>query len=296
MVAGRHLESFYLKAQKMGQNLPISINIGMDQAIYLASCCPSFLAPLGCDELAIAGGLRGSAVELSPCLTLPIPCISQAEYVLEGEILGDKMPENPTSTGALPEFLGYDGEAHPALPVVKIRAITHRSHPLFHTVIGPGYEQSNLVAFAMEAAVLRLLRQNVSKRFTQAYCSSAGGGVLLLFLQFRKEHQSDDGLVRQGALAVFGTFRLVKTIVLVDEDVDVFNEEDVWWAMTTRFQADRDLIVVPRLSGFALDPSQNPHYSPTIDYSGMTSKVIFDCTVPFSLKGAFVRSRFEFLD
>ncbi|MDJ0744497.1 MAG: UbiD family decarboxylase [Xenococcaceae cyanobacterium MO_167.B27] len=296
MVAGRHLESFYLKAQKMGQNLPISIHIGIDPAIYLASCCPSYLAPFGCNELAIAGGLRGSPVELSPCITLPISCISQAEYVLEGEILGETMAENPSSKGALPEFLGYDGEAHPALPIVKIRAITHRFHPLFQTVIGPGYEQSNLVAFGLEAAVLRFLHSNFSDRFVQAYCSSAGGGALLLFLQFAKTSQRDDELVRQGALRVLEAFRLIKTIVLVDEDVDVFNEEDVWWAMTTRFQADRDLIVIPKTLGFALDPSQNPTYSPTIERPGMTSKVIFDCTVPFSLKGRFQRSHFQYKD
>lgn len=292
MVPGRDLETFYLKAKAMGQALPVSIHIGLDPAIYMASCCPSSLAPLGCNELDIAGGLRRHPIEISSCVTVQADCISHAEYVLEGEILAELALENKTANSSLPEFLGYDGEAQPSLPVVKIRAITHRRNPLFQTVIGPGYEQSHLVAFGMEAAVLRFIRQHITNRVINAYCSSAGGGALLLFLQFRKQQAQDDGVVRQAGIAVLGAFRLIKTIVLVDEDVNVFNEEDVWWAMTTRFQADQDLIIARNTQGFPMDPSQSPAYTPSITSPGLTTKVIFDCTVPFRLKSKFQRSVF----
>jgi len=293
MVPGRHLESFYLKAKALGQTLPISIHIGLDPAVYMAACCPSPLAPLGFNELDIAGGLRGHPIEISSCLTVQTDCISHAEYVLEGEILPECIPENKITDSSLPEFLGYDGKAQTSLPLVKIKAITQRKNALFQMVIGPGYEQSNMLAFGMEAAVLSFVRQHVTTRVTNAYCSSAGGGLLLLFLQFQKEQEQDDGVVRQAGLAVLGAFRTIKNIVLVDEDVNVFDEEDVWWAMTTRFQADQDLIIARNTQGFPLDPSQNPAYTSSITSPGFTTKAIFDCTVPFRLKSMFQRSIFS---
>ena len=292
MVPGRHLESFYLSAKALGKPLPVAIHIGLDPAVYIASCCPTPLVPLGFNELDIASSIRGRAYEITPCLTIEADCISHAEYVLEGEITHETLPESRTSRYSLPEFLGYNGKVHPGLPVIKIKAITHRANPLYQTVIGPGYEQSILLAFGMEAAILDFLRKHVTKRVMNAYCSSAGGGHLLLFLQYRKETEQDDGLVRQAALAVVGIFRMIKQIVLVDDDVDVFSEEDVWWAMATRFQVDRDLLVVSNVQGFPLDPSQDPAYSPTITSPGLTAKAIFDCTVPFRLKEVFRRARF----
>ncbi|MGH8549264.1 MAG: UbiD family decarboxylase [Methylococcales bacterium] len=292
MVPGRHLESFYLSARARGESLPIAIHIGLDPAVYIASCCPSPLIPLGFNELDIASRLRGRPFEISRCRTIDAECISHAEYVLEGEITGELVPESRVSKYSLPEFLGYNGKVHPGLPLVKIKAITHRSQAIYQTVIGPGYEQSNLLAFGLEAAILDFLRKHVSPRAANAYCSPAGGGYLLLFLQFRKLSEQDDGMVRQAGLAVFGAFRMIKQIVLVDEDVDVFSEEDVWWAMTTRFQVDRDLISIPNVLGFPLDPSQSPDYSPNITSLGLTAKALFDCTVPYRLQEAFQRAQF----
>ena len=292
MVPGRHLESFYLSAKSRGQSLPIAIHIGLDPAIYMASCCPSPLIPLGFNELDIASHLREHPFEISPCRTIDADCISHAEYVLEGEITNEIVPESRDSKYSLPEFLGYNGKVHPGLPLVKIKAITHRNQPIYQSVIGPGYEQSNLLAFGLEAAILDFLRKFVSVRVSNAYCSPAGGGYLLLFLQFSKQNEQDDGMVRQAGLAVFGAFKMIKQIVLVDDDINVFSEEDVWWAMTTRFQVDLDLISVPNVLGFPLDPSQSPDYSPSITSLGLTAKAVFDCTVPYRLKENFKRAEF----
>jgi len=292
MVPGRHLESFYLAANARGRPLPIAIHIGLDPAVYMASCCPSPLVPLGFNELDVASRLRGRPFEITPCRSIDAECISHAEYVLEGEITDRVLPESRSSKYSLPEFLGYNGPPHPGLPVVKIKAITHRREPIYQSVIGPGYEQSNLLAFGLEAAILDFLRKHVSPRILNAYCSPGGGGYLLLFLQFDKQCAQDDGMVRQAGLAVFGAFKMIKQIVLVDDDVDVFSEEDVWWAMTTRFQVDQDLISIPNVLGFPLDPSQSPSYSPAIGSPGLTAKALFDCTVPYRLKETFRRAEF----
>lgn len=292
MVPGRHLESFYLSARSRGEALPIAIHIGLDPAVYIASCCPSPLVPLGFNELDIASSLRARPFAISPCRAIDADCISHAEYVLEGEITGEMVAESSVSKYSLPEFLGYNGKVHPGLPLVKIKAITHRKHPIYQSVIGPGYEQSNLLAFGLEAAILSFLRSCVSARICNAYCSAAGGGYLLLFLQFDKHSEQDDGMVRQAGLAVFGVFKMIKHIILVDDDVDVFNEEDVWWAMATRFQCDQDLVSVTNVQGFGLDPSQSPEYSPSISSAGLTAKALFDCTVPYRLKDKFKRVEF----
>ncbi|WP_379160219.1 UbiD family decarboxylase [Paenibacillus sp. sgz5001063] len=292
MVPGRHLESFYLAAKEMGVPLPISINIGLDPAIYIASCCTGAVAPKGFNELAIAGGIRRQPVKVSTCLSVAADCLSEAEYVLEGEITHEYAPEGEPGGYSMPEFLGYDGKAHPHLPVVKITGITSSSSPIFQTVIGPGYEQSNLLAVGMEAGVLQFVRSHVTPRITNAYCSSAGGGQLLLFAQFHKQSEEDDSAVRLAGTMILQSFRMIKQVVLVDEDVNLFSEEEVWWAMTTRFQADVDIITLPGLDGFHLDPSQFPGMSPQITKPGMTTKVVFDCTVPYRLKSQFVRTSF----
>lgn len=91
---------------------------------------------------------------------------------------------------------------------------------------------------------------------------------------------------------ILRSFRMIKQVVLVDEDVNLFSEEEVWWAMTTRFQADVDIITFPGLEGFHLDPSQMPGMSPQITKPGMTTKVVFDCTVPYRMRDGFIRTSF----
>ncbi|WP_422657925.1 UbiD family decarboxylase [Paenibacillus sp. EC2-1] len=293
MVPGRHLEGFYRASKELGKPLPISINIGLDPAVYFASCCTGAIAPQGCNELSIAGGLRNRPVQISSCLSVSADCLADAEYVLEGEITHDYAPEGESGGHSLPEFLGYDGKAHPGLPIVKIHGITSSETPIFQTVIGPGYEQSNLLAIGMEAEVLRFVRDRITPLMTNAYCSSAGGGQLLMFAQFHKMNEQDDAIVRQAGIEIIRSFRMIKQVVLVDEDVNLFSEEEVWWAMATRFQADKDVLILTGLPGFHLDPSQQPGMSPSIKEPGMTAKVVFDCTVPFQLKSHFVRASFS---
>lgn len=293
MVPGRDLEQLHLAAKVEGKRLPISINIGLDPAIYVASACTGPIVPRGFNELGIAGAIRERAVNIAPCLTVPAFCIADAEYVIEGEIGHETLPESRNGSKSMPEFLGYDGAPHPALPIVHVSSITHRKKPLFQTVIGPGYEQSHLLAFGMEAAVLDFWQRYVTHSVRNVRAHSGGGGQLLLFVQLNKGSEQDDGVARRGGVATLSAFRMVKQVVLVDEDVDIFSDSDIWWAMATRFQATRDTIVLPNIQGFPLDPSQSKEFHSLLSTVGMTDKVVFDCTVPFKLRNHFRRSRFE---
>ena len=142
-VPGRHIDQFRIKAEAAGRPLPVSINIGLDPAIYVASCFEPPTTPLGFDELGIAGALRGRPVELAPCVSVAAKAIAHAEIVIEGEILPNERVREDALTGlgfAMPEFPGYLGKAQAAVPVIRVRAVTHRREPIFQTLVGPGAE------------------------------------------------------------------------------------------------------------------------------------------------------------
>ncbi|WP_327073822.1 UbiD family decarboxylase [Kitasatospora purpeofusca] len=292
MVPGRDLEQAHRNSLAAGRPLPVAIHLGLGPAVLLASCCPTSLVPTGTDELAVAGALAGAPVELLPCRTVDAEYIAHAEYVLEGELLPDTMPENPRGTAATPEFLGYQGTAHPALPTVRITGITARRGPILQAVSGPGHEQSVLLGFGMEAAVLAALRRRGAP-VRAVHCHTAGGGQLMVVLQWAaKRSAEDDSLVREASRAVLEEFRMAKLVLSVDEDVDLESDQDLWWAMVTRWQADRDLLVLPDREGFPLDPTQSVAYSPALSADGRTAKAVFDCTVPYAQRRRFRRARF----
>jgi len=294
-VSGRHIDIFRAKAEAAGRPLPVSINIGLDPAIYLAACFEPPTTPFGFDELSVAGSIRRRAVELTPCVSVAAKAIARAEIVIEGEILpGERIAEDVlTSRGyAMPEFPGYEGRAQAAMPVIRVRAVTHRERPIYQTLVGPGAEHTSLTGIPTEASVIRLIENTMPGRLANAYAHPAGGGKYLIILQFRKLSEADEGRQRQAALAAFAAFPELKHVILVDEDVDLFDINDVMWAMTTRYQGDASTVFIPGVRCHPLDPSQSPDFSPTIGAEGVSCKTIFDCTVPYRLKARFVRPRF----
>ena len=295
----RHIGYFRELAEARGEALPISVSIGVDPAISIASCFEPPTTPLGYDELQAAGALRGEPVELVQCLTINERAIANAEYVIEGEILPHvRVAEDQnTHTGkAMPEFPGYTGPANPELPIIKVKAITTRRNPIMQACIGPSEEHVSMAGIPTEASILVLLEKMYPGKIRNVYCASSGGGKYIAVIQFQKKVSSDEGRQRQAALLAFASFAELKHVFLVDEDVDCFDMEDVLWAMTTRFQADRDLILIPGVQCHPLDPSNQPEYSPLIREKGNACKAIFDCTVPWDQKDRFVRAKFKEVD
>ena len=295
----RHLGAFREKAEALGKPLPISISIGVDPAIEIASCFEPPTTPLGFNELSIAGAIRGKAVELAPCVTIDEKCIANAEYVIEGELLvGARVREDQNSnTGkAMPEFPGYTGPANAELPVIKVKAVTHRVNPIMQTCIGPSEEHVSMAGIPTEASILDMVERAMPGRVQNVYAHSSGGGKFIAVIQFKKTVPSDEGRQRQAALLAFSAFPELKQVILVDEDVDIFDTNDVLWAMTTRMQADVDIVTIPGVRCHPLDPSNDPAFSPSIRDHGIACKTIFDCTVPYDLKEDFHRARFMELD
>lgn len=295
----RHIGAMAERATELGRPLPISISIGVDPAISVTSCFEPPTTPLGFNELSIAGALRGEPVKLHRCVTIEENCIANAEYVIEGEIVpGVKVQEDQNShTGyAMPEFPGYNGPASGVCWLIKVKAVTHREHPIMQTCIGPSGEHVSMAGIPTEASILGMIEKALPGKVTNVYAHPAGGGKYMAVLQCRKTVPTDEGKQRQAALLAFSAFPELKHVILVDEDVDLFDSSDVLWAMNTRFQGDRDIITIPGVRCHPLDPSSDPAYSSSILDRGISCKTIFDCTVPFPLKDRFRRAQFLEVD
>ncbi|QUG73853.1 UbiD family decarboxylase [Erwinia sp. E602] len=293
---GRHLDVFRQKAEAAGQALPLTISIGVDPAIYIGACFEPPTTPQGFDELSVAGALRGRPVELAQALTVNARAIAHAEVVIEGELLPDRrvQEDRHTQTGrAMPEFPGYIGIANPALPVIKVKAVTHRRNPILQHTIGCSEEHVSMAGIPTEASILALVERAMPGKLLNVYAHSAGGGKLLAVLQFKKSGPQDEGRQRQAALLAFAAFPELKQAIVVDEDVDIFDSNDVLWAMQTRYQGDVDTLFIPGVRCHPLDPSQSPDYNPALRGSGISCKTIFDCTVPWALKAKFRRCQFR---
>lgn len=295
----RHLGAFLEKYKKQGRDMPISISIGLDPAVYMCAGFEAPTTPLGFNELQIAGALRNRPVELAKCLTVDQRCIANAEYVIEGYLsCTDTIQEDINShTGkAMPEFPGYTGDAKGSVNVVHVTAVTTRTHPIMQSCIGPSQEHVSIAGIPTEASIYRMVEAAMPGRLLNVHAAPCGGGKFVAILQFRKSAESDEGRQRNAALLAFSAFSELKHVFLVDPDVDIFDMSDVMWAMTTRFQTDTDLITIPGCHCHVLDPSNDPAMDPSIRVHGIACKAIFDCTVPYSLQNRFIRSQFLEID
>ncbi|RYA83791.1 3,4-dihydroxybenzoate decarboxylase, partial [Enterobacter cloacae complex sp. 4DZ1-17B1] len=136
--------------------------IGVDPAIEIAACFEPPTTPLGFHEVSIARALRGKAVEMTQCKTINEKAIAHAEIGIEGELLPNARvrEDQNTHTGrAMPEFPGYTGEAKEAIPVIKVKAVTHRINPIWRTTVGPGEEHVNMAGIPTEASILDMVER-----------------------------------------------------------------------------------------------------------------------------------------
>lgn len=159
MPGGRHIGAFAKEYEAANKPMPITINIGLDPAITIGCTFEPPTTPLGYNELGVAGAIRQEAVGLTKALTVDENAIARSEFTLEGYIMpNERMQEDiNTQTGkAMPEFPGYDGDANPAVQVIKVTAVTHRKHPIMQSVIGPSEEHVSMAGIPTEASILEL--------------------------------------------------------------------------------------------------------------------------------------------
>jgi 2,5-furandicarboxylate decarboxylase 1 len=257
----RHTKHYFRMAEEAGEALEIALVIGVHPALILAS---QAIAALDCDEMEIAGALLGHAVEMVKCRTNRVRVPSHAEIVIEGRILPKiREPEGPF--GEFPQYYGPRADRE----VIQVDTITHRHHPIFHTIVGGGIEHLLLGAIPREATLLDHLQRSFPSvrdvRLTR-------GGTCRYHLAVKIEKTSA-GEPKNIIMGAFGGHYDLKQVVVVDMDVDIDDPNEIEWAIATRFQADRDLVVVSGAQGSKLDPSSA---------DGVSAKMGIDATKPLA--------------
>lgn len=252
----RHLREFYEAAEKEGKALPISIVSGTDPVLYIGAGLRSDL-----DETALAGSLRGAPIKIAKSVTNDIYVPAYAEFVIEGEI----QPNLREEEGPLGEFTGTYSEPW-ASPVVIVKAITHRKNAIYQTINGASFEHINLGNTLPREPLLHHFASYVSSGVIDVHIPPYGSG----FLAIVKTRKKNPGEPKNIALAAMMTYVNIKNVIVVDEDVDIYDPADVMWALSTRVNSDRDIFYVPHAQGHELDPSS--------DMRGVQTKMGIDAT------------------
>ncbi len=262
LTLGKHLWEFQQIAEQRGEPLQLALVIGVHPAIALGSLA---IGSIDEDERAIMGALLGEPLELVKCETSDVLAPAHAEMVLEAEIL----PGKRTAEGPFGEFTGYSlGERQ--REVVKVKAITHRRDAMFQDITVAHLDHMLLSTIPMEANLYRAVRAMVP--------SVRAVRVPAPFTCYVSIEQRLPGQAKNAIMAAFGADLYMKRVVIVDHDVDVFDDRQVTWAIATRCQPDRDITVITHARGSDLDPSAKE--------DGYTAKWGVDATAKPSL-GAY---------
>ena len=267
ITASKHLWEFYQKAEARGEALPVAFAVGVHPAIGLGALA---IGSIDEDERAIMGGILGEPLELVRCETSDLLVPAHAEMILEGEILpGERTPEGPFS-----EFTGYSlGQRQ--REVVRYNAVTMRQGALFHDIAVAQVDHLLLSTIPMEANLYRAVRAIVP--------SVKAVRVPAPYSCYVAIEQRVAGQAKNAILAVMGADMYIKRVVVVDHDVNIFDDREVAWALGTRCQADRDITVISNTRGSDLDPST--------DSDGYTAKWGVDATAKPSLAQYTPRNR-----
>jgi 2,5-furandicarboxylate decarboxylase 1 len=262
MALGRHLWTLHNKLERRNEALPIAIVIGVHPLFSLGA---QALTPADEDEYAVIGGIMNEPLRIVQARTVPILVPADAEMIIEGRIL----PHVRRTEGPFGEFTGH-AVAQDERPVIEISAVTHRKNYIFQD-IHAGYTEHKLMgAVPREATLLKAVRQTVPT--VKNVCMPPSGNCR--FHAYIAIAKRTPGQAKNAICAAFAADMLLKHVVIVDEDIDVFDEEQVLWAVANRFQADRDLVVIANAQGSELDPSAAP--------GGINAKMGLDATKPLT--------------
>jgi UbiD family decarboxylase len=258
----RRMFEYQRRAEAKGQPLPCAIALGLHPLVSMGSLA---YPPAEIGKFEVVGGLLGEPLEIAPCATIDLHVPAAAEIVIEGEILpGVREPEGPFG-----EFTGYFSRRSTE-HVFKAKAIAMRSAPWFQS-IGSGRAGDHITTLGLvREAEIRNALGRVIPNVTGVHVPLSGTSSFTAYVAIK---QSRPGEAKHVIPIVLGVDHYLKLVIVVDDDIDVFDESDVLWAVATRMQADRDLVTVAGSLGAMLDPSA--------DDRGVTAKLGIDATRPF---------------
>ena len=261
----QRLWEYFRRSEERGESLKAAIVIGVHPNISLGSMA---LVPYDQGKYGAIAGLFGEPLEVAPCIHSDLMVPAYAEIVLEGEILADVREKE----GPFAEFTNY-ACYRSTENVFKVTAIRYRENAFYHDITpGMSSEHVTVVAVQREGDVLNALHQTLPN-IKAVHAPFSACGLFHCYISMKK---IAEGQPQQAIYAAFAVDHNIKMVVVVDEDVDVYNEEEVLWALATRLQADKGVTILPQHLGMGvtLDPST--------DELSRTSKMGIDATKPMS--------------
>lgn len=259
LTTNKHLWHSFIKNESQGKSLEIAILIGVHPAVALGAL---YIGGMDDDELGIMGALAGEPLRMAQCRTIDMKVPVDAEILLEAEIL----PNVRSEEGPFGEFTGYSiGQRK--REVVNIRAVCRKKSPLFYDISVGQFDHLLLSTLPMEASLYTHVKAAVP--------TVSAVRIPAPFTAFLSIKNAAPGMANNAVLAAISADMYLKQVVVVDDDVNIFDTGRVLWAMGTRCQPHRDVMVLPNLRGSDLDPSCAP--------DGFSSKIGIDATAKPSL-------------
>ena len=251
--------------KKAGGELDIAFCLGNSTAVLLSAATT---LPMGVDELSMANALEKT--DLVKCKTIDLEVPADSEFILEGRITKEKATEGP--------FLDLTGivDRERQQPVVEIKCITHRQNPIYQTILAGKNEHKFLMGMPKEPTIYAEV--NKVCQCKDVYITPGGCSWLHAVVQIKKQ-KADDG--KKAIAATFEGHKSLKHCVIVDEDINIYDPHDVEWAIATRLQADKNVVILSNQPGSSLDPSGDL----TEGKKATTAKAGLDATAPLVSTG-----------
>jgi len=269
---GRDLRALWEKAKEKGQSLPIAIVIGADVGLQYAAGIMGAQLPRDMDEFEVASGISRKPLELIDCKTVPLQVPADAEVVMEGSI----SPDIEMEEGPFLEFVGLYSDVSPS-PLTTINCIYHREDPIWHVIMTK--EAPILRKHLLEGAILKAVRAS-APCVTDVALTPGGLYRFHLHIAVNKKSAADEGYQRNAVFAAIAALKDLDLIIIVDDDIDIHDWQDVEWALATRFDASKGLILMPGSRGHEYVP---------ISENGVRTKMAMDASLPFGFTGRHAR-------
>ncbi|AHF79868.1 UbiD family decarboxylase [Thermococcus paralvinellae] len=270
-IVPRHLYAMWKEKAERGEELDVRIIVGNPIYVLLAAATS---VEYGKSELNIASAIKektlGGKLEVVNVNGIEVP--AESEFVFEAKILPELTDEGP--------FVDITGtyDYVRKQPVVIFEKMYHVDNPIFHALLPGGYEHYMLMGLPKEPQIYKSVKRVVPKvhgvRLTEGGCM-----WLHAVVSITKQHEGDG---KNAILAAFSGHPSLKHVVVVDEDINIYDDREVEWAIATRFQADRDMVIVPNARGSSLDPSAE---------KSLTAKWGIDATKPLDKKEEFEKAK-----
>jgi len=254
LTLAKHLWEFYTNAEKLKQPLKVAVILGAHPAWSLGALN---IGSIDEEEFYLMGALAGEPMDVVPAETMDLMVPANAEIILEGEIL----PFERIDEGPFGEFTGYSLGTRKR-ELFEVKAITHRKNAFLHDITVGHFDHLLLSTIPMEANLFRSVKAMVP--------SVKGVRIPAPFTAYVSIEKKTEGQGKNAILAVLGADMYMKHVIVVDHDIDIFNDQRVQWAVGTRCQADRDVTIISNVGGSDLDPSSLR--------DGVTAKMGIDAT------------------